>query len=259
MYSNKEQIMSEKNEKKIARLNQVVAIEKGVNSRATAEISEVYRMVQKPVLFNGFNKSYKPVDEDGEKYPDESQKVQMNTTDLLQRAKEAKVELFDTVAQKDYANMSATADVVVDGKVLVKQAPVPYLLFLEKQLTDIRTFVGALPVLDPNEDWALDAGNGIYKSKAVTTHRTKKVTKPLVLFPATDKHPAQTQVITEDVVVGFWEQVKMSGAMEERAQKALLKKVESLLDAVKQAREEANNSDAPKVDVGGELLGYIFG
>lgn len=246
-------------EKKVAKLNQVVAIEKGVNSRATAEISEVYKMAQKPVLFNGFHKTYQPVDENGEQYPDENQKVQMTVADVLERVKESKVELLDTVAQKDYANTNATADVVVDGNVLVKKAPVPYLLFLEKQLTDIRTLVGALPVLDPNEDWTLDAGNGIYKSRPVKTHRTKKVTKPLVLFPATDKHPAQTDKIIEDVVVGFWEQVKMSGAMQDKAQKALLKKVETLLDAVKQAREEANNSDAPKVEVGAELLGYIFG
>lgn len=245
--------------KKTIRLNQVVAIEKGVNSRATAEISEVYKMVQKPVLFNGFNKTYLPVDEDGEKYPDESQKVQLKVADVLERVKESKVELLDAVAQKDYANMGATADVVVDGNVLVSKAPVPYLLFLEKQLTDVRTLIGAVPVLDPNEDWTLDAGNGIYKSKALKTHRTKKVTKPLVLFPATDKHPAQTDKIIEDVVVGFWEQVKMSGAVEEKAQKALLKRVETLLDAVKQAREEANNSDAPKVAVGEALLGYIFG
>lgn len=246
-------------EKKVSKLNQVVAIEKGVNSRATAEISDVYKMVQKPVLFNGFNKTYQPVDENGEKYPDESQKVQVKVADVLERVKESKVELLDTVAQKDFANMTATADVVVDGSVLVKKAPVPYLLFLEKQLTDIRTLISALPVLDPNEDWTLDAGNGIYKSKAVKTHRTKKVTKPLVLFPATDKHPAQTDKIIEDVVVGFWEQVKMSGSVEEKAQKALLKKVETLLDAVKQAREEANNNEAPKVEVGGALLGYIFG
>lgn len=246
-------------EKKVSKLNQVVAIEKGVNSRATAEISEVYRTVQKPVLFNGFNKTYKPVDEDGEKYPDENQKVQMNTSDLLEKVKSAKTELFDTVAQKDYANTNAKASVVVDGNVLVKDAPVPYLLFLEKQLTDVRTVISNIPVLDPNEDWTLDATNGIYKTKPVSTHRTKKVTKPLVLFPATDKHPAQTDKIIEDVVVGFWEQVKMSGAMEEKAQKTLLKRVETLLDAVKQAREEANNSDAPQVEVGDALLGYIFG
>lgn len=245
--------------KKNAKLNQVVAIEKGVNSRATSEISEVYKMVQKPILFSGFSKTYRALDEEGEKYPDENQVVQTKVVDVLERVKEAKTELFDTVAQKDYANMTASADVSVDGKVLVKKAPVPYLLFLEKQLTDIRTLVSALPVLDPNETWNLDAGNGIYKSKPVTTHRTKKVVKPLVLFPATDKHPAQTDKIIEDVVVGFWDTVKMSGAVEEKAKKALLKKVETLLDAVKTAREEANNSEAPKVEVGQEVLGYIFG
>lgn len=246
-------------EKKEMRLNQVIAVEKGVNARATTEISELYKMVQKPVLFNGFNKTYKPLAEDGETYPPETQKVQIKTSDVIERAKEAKIELFDTVAQKDYANAEAKADVVVDGAVLIKGAPVPFLLFLEKQLTDVRTLVSALPVLDPNETWSLDGGTGLYKSEPVTTHRTKKESKALVLYPHSEKHPAQTQLIVEDTIVGHWEQVKNSGAVTEQSKKTLLKRVETLLDAVKTAREEANNSPAPKMDVGKELFGYIFG
>lgn len=245
-------------EKKTQKLNQVVAIEKGVNSRATTEISTLYKVVQKPVLFNGFSKTYQPLTEGSETYPDEAQKVQVKVTDIIDSMREFKTELLDTVAQKDFANTKATADVVVDGKVLVEKAPVPYLLFLEKQLTDVKTLIGALPVLDPNDDWNLDAGNGIYKSVPTKTHRTKKTEKPIVLYDATDKHPAQTQLITEDSVVGHWELVKQSGAMTETAKKTLLKKAEVLLDAVKQAREEANNSEAPKVAVGDKLLGYIF-
>jgi hypothetical protein len=34
-----------------------------------------------------------------------------------------------------------------------------------------------------------------------------------VLYDATEHHPAQTQLISEDVIVGWWETVKHSGAI----------------------------------------------
>jgi hypothetical protein len=41
--------------------------------------------------------------------------------------------LFDVTPTKDWANCEARADVKVDGRVLVPDVPVAYLLFLEKQ------------------------------------------------------------------------------------------------------------------------------
>lgn len=242
------------------KLNQVVAIEKGVKSRSHSEISEVYKKLQKPVLFNGLSKTYQPKDEDGETYPQENQKVQESVVDILRTVEKTKTELFDVTAQKDYGNTTAKADVVLpDGTVIVKDAPVPYLLFLEKELTDLRTLVSAIPVLDSTDDWSADNHSGLYKTDAVKRNSTKKVQKALVLYPATDKHPAQTQLITEDVTVGVWEQVKYSGALGKPDQEALVERVEALLNAVKFAREEANNADAPKVNVGEAIFDYILG
>lgn len=243
----------------MSKLNQVIAVEKGVKSRAYSEISELNKLVQKPNLFNGLSRAYQSKDENGETYPPEHQRVQEIVGRILKRVRTSKTELFDVTAQKDFANMIAKADVVVDGITVVAQAPVPFLLFLEKELTDLRTFVSNLPILDSTDDWDKDENSGLYKTESVKKNSTKKVQRPIVLYDATDKHPAQTQLITEDVTVGVWEQVKQSGAMPKPEQEALLERVEKLLKAVKYAREEANQFDAPRVSVGEELFNYLLG
>jgi hypothetical protein len=137
---------------------------------------------------------------------------------------------------------------------------VSFLLFLEKQLTDIRTFVGNLPVLDPAESWSEDKNSGLYRTEPTSTHRTKKVQKPIVLYPATPEHPAQTQIITEDVIVGFWSQVKQSGAIPRPQKLIILDRVERLLKAVKEAREAANIQEEVKTpDIGAAIFGYLLG
>lgn len=124
--------------------------------------------------------------------------------------------LFDVTATKDWANRTAAADVVVDGTVLLPQVPVPYLLFLEKQLTDLHTFVRKLPVLDASEAWNLDPSTDAWKTDPVRTIRTKKVPRNHVKAEATEKHPAQVEVYYEDVPVGYWTTVKFSGALSAR-------------------------------------------
>jgi hypothetical protein len=243
----------------MAKLNQIIAIEKGIKSRVHGEVTDLYKAVQKPDLFNGFGKTYKPVNEDSESLPSERKRVQFETKDVLRSIERLHTELFDVTARKDWTNCDAKANVVVDDNVLIYQVPVPYLLFLEKQLTDLRTFIGAIPVLDEGEAWTKDPNSGLFKTEVVSTHRTKKVQKPIVLYPATEQHPAQTQIITEDVIAGFWEQVKHSGAMPKPEKEALSERVEKLLQAVKQAREEANTRDevaAPSV--GSAVYGYLM-
>jgi hypothetical protein len=166
--------------------------------------------------------------------------------------------LFDVTAQKDYANCVAKANVVVDGVAVLEQVPVTYLLFLEKQLTDLYTIVGKFPTLDPAEQWQWDAASTTYYTEPVLTTRTKKVNKPIVLYPATDKHPAQTQLVIEDVSVGTWETRRFSGAMPQDDRRKLMDKIERLQHAVKSAREAANTVDAPTQEVGQKIFGWIF-
>lgn len=244
----------------MAKLNQVIAIEKGVKSRAYADISALDKAAQKEELFNGFTKTYEKKADDGEDFPQERKRVQYVVPDVLKNTERLMTEMFAVEARKDWSNMVAKGNVVVDGVTLLPDAPVSFLLFLEKQLTDLRTLVGRLPVLDAAEDWTKDANSGLFKSNEIRTHRTKKVQKPIVLYDATAEHPAQTQLITEDDVVGYWVQVKQSGAMPKPDKDVVLQNIEKVLVAVKTAREEANNTEeVSPPEFAGKLFGLLLG
>lgn len=245
--------------RKQAKLNQVLAIEKGVKARTAGAVTKLYHMVQKPALLTGLFKDYQPLDEAGQHYPPERQRVQVKAEETLKATRKALSELFDVTAQKDFANCGAKANVVVGGTPLLEDVPVTYLLFLEKQLVDFRTLVSKIPTLDSSEDWRLDDASGLFKTEPTKTTRTSKVQRPIVLYDATEEHPAQTQLITEDVVVGHWTTTKQSGALTNDRKVELLERIATLLEAVKFARETANNTEAPKVAVSDVLFGYLLG
>ena len=142
--------------------------------------------------------------------------------------------------------------------VIAKNVPVTYLLFLEKKLVDVHTFVSKIPTLDSSETWTWDANAGCFASEPVETHKTKKLPKVVTKAPATDKHPAQVEVYQEDVVVGYWKTVKFSGAMPADDIKKLLTRIEGLQRAVKFAREESNSKIIEEVKVGEKIFNYLF-
>ncbi len=242
----------------MSKLSQVIAVEKGIKTKAQAEVDVIYKAVQKPALFEGATKVYKKKAEDDEDVPGQKQHVQLKAKDALRDIADRWRGLFDVTAQKDYANCVANANVVVDGAIVLASVPVTYLLFLEKQLTDLYTIVSKFPTLDPAEQWQYDEAGSVYFTEPVLTTRTKKVNKPIVLYPATEKHPAQTQLVVEDVSVGTWETRRFSGALPVDERRKLLDKIERLQHAVKSAREAANTVDAPTQEVGSKIFGWIF-
>ena len=168
----------------------------------------------------------------------------------------ALTELFDIVATQDQANcLSPVADVTVpDGVAVLKDVPVTTLLFLEKQLVDIHTFVEKLPALDPGETWGYNPDVDHYASEPYQTTKTRKVLKNHVKAEATKEHPAQVETYTEDVVVGYWTTVKFSGAIPAREKNEILDRVRKLQEAVKSAREEANSMAVESEKIGGRRL-----
>jgi hypothetical protein len=240
------------------KLHQIIAVEKGIKDRVQKDVTAVYQEMPKGSLFEGASRTYEKRDADGEEFPDENQLVQRNAADMLKNIAEQFTEYFDIVATKDTANCLAKADITVDGEVLVKQVPVTHLLFLEKQLVDMRTAISAMPVLDPAYEWQLDPVTGNFKSAVVRTTKMKKINKPLVLYQATKEHPAQTQLVTEDVQIGTWNTTKYSGAVTAPRKKELLKRINTMIKAVKYAREEANSVEVPKTQVGGQLFSYLL-
>lgn len=243
----------------MTRLNQIIALEKGVKTKAYADISKLHHEVGKTQLLSGISRTYKPRDDDGEQFPPESTRVQLKVGDVLEQVANTLTRLFDLTLTKDSANQQAKADIVLSGGVvLAKDVPVSYLLFLEKQLTDLGTFVAKLPLLDPSEKWDWDETTDSFATEPSQTVKTKKIPRNHVLAEATDRHPAQVQVFTEDSLVGYWTTVKYSGALPAHEVNNMKTRVTILAEAVKVAREAANSIEVVDRKIAGAVFSYLF-
>lgn len=242
----------------MTKLNQIIAIEKGVKNTTNRVITDAYHEFQKGAPLNGISRNYQPRDDAGDTLPAESTLVQVKVDTLLDEAIKAWTRLYDVTITKDTANTKATADVVVDGTTVLSSVPVTYLLFLEKQLTDWQTMVRKLPTLDPAENWSYDTASDTWKADAVKTTRTKKVPRNHVKAEATDKHQAQVEMYFEDVIVGDWTTVKSSGALPASRVNALFDRAEALREAVKKAREEANSYEITDVAAGRAVFDFLL-
>lgn len=244
----------------MVRLNQILAIEKGIKSQRYAELTKLYQAAEKPALWDGFEKEYKKLNEEDVDLPGESKRVQRNHVEVIGAVHQAMSEIIRIAARKDWTNTSAKADVKIGDVILIPQVPATHLLFLEKQLTDLRNIIAEIPGLDPADDWiANQTAEGEHKTPPQRTHRTKKTVRPIVKYDATEKHPAQTDLVTEDVIVGFWSLVKRSGAIPEPERKRLITRIDEVSQAVKQAREEANSAEeVESPDVGDRIFQYVI-
>lgn len=242
----------------MTQLNQIVAVVKPLKAKTTRELTDLYRTLDRVNLFAGRVRTYRPKFEDGDQYPNESQNVQATVPHTVAAATKLLTRLFDTVYTHEVANTEARADVVVDGNTLLANVPVTYLLFLEKQLEDLATFVSKIPVLDPEHTWTYDRNKGLYQAVPVETLKTKKVNKPIVMYEATKEHPAQVVMGAEDIVTGTWTQVNVSGSVPFDVVVKLTERVEKLRTAVKYAREKANSAVIVDHTVAAPLLEWLF-
>lgn len=240
------------------RLNQIIAIVEGIKTRADKVLTGHYHLFAKTSLINGQTRVYMPDEDEGEKLPSENQNVQLKVEEGLKEVQASLNEWFNAVFTQESGNTAAFADVVVEGEKILEHVPVTYLLFLEKRLIDVRTLISKLPTLDPTENWSYNANKGLYQSEEVRTARNKTLKEAIVLYPATDKHPAQTQLIDTIKKAGEWSTVKLSSALPTDKVKAMLQRVELLQKAVKLAREEANSLEIQQRDAS-SVLKYIFG
>jgi hypothetical protein len=173
------------------------------------------------------------------------------------------VKALDASYQVAETNTTARADVQdEDGKVLMKDVPATALLELEKRVAELGTLIHGIPTLDPAKGFGADSqrGEGVFKAREVLKTRTRKVTKPIVKYEATKEHPAQTELITEDVPVGKLQEQEWSGLITPAQKGDLINKVEVLSRAIRRARSRANDAtvDTSK-KIGDAVVKFIFG
>jgi hypothetical protein len=242
----------------MTKLNQILAIERDVRARADHSLATANSAVAKDGPLTGITRTYQPRADDGDQLPSERSRVQYTVDAVNVRLAKDLARLWDVTATKDATNTRARASVVVDGQTILEDVPGPFLIWFEKQLVTLRAYVARLPVLDPAEDWEYDTVSAYYRSKPVVTVRPRKVPKSQVLYPATDHHPAQIREFTVDEPAGDWTTIKFSGAIPEARRLELLDKVDTLIAAVKFAREAANQTDVVDVPVGNAVFNYLF-
>ena len=90
------------------------------------------------------------------------------------------------------------------------------------------------------------------------TSKTEKVTTPIVLYDATDKHPAQIEKVSVDKIVGTFRRKVISGSATSKQKADALAAIDMLIIEVKQSRMRANSTAASKEKIGDKLTAIIM-
>lgn len=167
----------------------------------------------------------------------------------------------NVIYQINATNQRAKAHLIFREVVLFENVPVDELLRLENVLAVLRNTLDTIPTLDPSRRWVHNSSldNDIWVSEApdVTT-KTEKIVTPVVLYPATDKHPAQVEKISTDKVVGTFTTMHYSGSATSVQKAAAISVVDELIEAAKTARMRANMEEVVSVSLGKELASLIM-
>lgn len=242
------------------KLHQLLAIEKGEKTRSNRAVSDLHKASQKPALYHGRHSTYRPRDEEnGEQQPEKVQLVQLRADDVLKGVRDAMSRIFDLTAARDKANQEAKISVVVDGITVLLDAPVTFLIYMEKSLDDIETQLREMPVLPSTLQWLWDDNTNTFVTAPALSYKSAKIDKVVTMAPATTEHPAQVQIRPADVQVGTWTTVQSSGCLTAKRKEEILERVIKLKEAVKLAREEANGVEVQDVQYGKAVFDYCFG
>lgn len=251
----------------MSRLHEVLAAEKTTVAAWNKLAAETLHKLKNPTDYLvGMSKSLEmvedtPANKAMEAAASEEKAVTTTVFDTLQYAFEIFGKSEDLQFQKNATNRVATADVLWHGEVLLTAMPVDQLLGLEARLSKIREIFETMPTLAGSIEWrkAENQGRNIWEQvhPQVTT-KTEKTVFPIVMSPATDKHPAQIQAGSKDVVVGKFRTVLRSGAATTTQKADALKLVDDLMIEVKKARMRANETEVVAGKISDKLIPLLM-
>lgn len=249
----------------MAKVHELLAVNGSLKMQADKVRSELMHTFEKKThLFTEKIVSYKPAGE-GDIVVESQLDLQSTVPRELVWISEFLAKSLDVSYQLAEANTRARADVVLDEgePAMLSQIPATSLLELEKRCKELLDFVTKIPTLDPASGFAPDPskGAGIFRARDDKRGRTKKVSKPMTLAKATDKHAEQVQLVTEDVIIGELTTMEWSGLLTTADKGDMLSRVEKLTRAVRKARSRANetNLDTTGMTIGTTLINYVFG
>lgn len=254
---------------KKGQMHQLLAVESDLEGRARVIMNETRKVFkEKPVLFQGFVRTYNPFVDDGIEYPAEHQDLTSTVAQKLEYTSKSVSKYYDALLQKESTNQVAVADLVIDGEVLGKDLPATFLLGMESRLKKLREVYAQIPTLAVGVEWKEDQnkGNDVYSivhpEEAMKTQRT---IKSKILYPAQfPKEGEGGQSIP--AVIDKWEEVEnigkftrlvWSGMVTPHRKSQLLDRIDALLRAVKKARQQANSTEVVSASIGNTIMNFI--
>lgn len=245
----------------MSKLHELLAVESDLEGQARNILIETKKVFsEKPALFTGGVRTYKPFVDDGIAYPEEHQALTTTVGDKLEYSAKTIEKYYDALLQKEATNQVAKSDIVIDGVTIGSNLPATFLLGLESRLKQLREVYAAIPTLAMGTEWkeANDKGEGVWAIvHPEESMKTQKTTKSKVLYEATEHHPAQIDKWEETENVGKYTKFVWSGMVTPARKSHLLSNIDKLIGAVKKARQRANSVEVEKVNLGKTLMDYI--
>jgi len=241
------------------KLHELLAVEQDRKHKANQAVGEVRNtFTKKDPYFDGMVKRYIALEEDSEQIPDETKEMVHTIKQKIEEAAQVVITGIDAHISKEETNASnvAKAELEVDG-VNFGTFSATSLLALEAQLTKLKELYQAIPTLDPTRKWEFDKKDNIYKTEPEVKFRSVKRPKVIVKYEATEKHPAQTELLYLDFQVGKYETTYTSGKITNSQKNELLRRLDSLFEAVKIARSKANQVDVNNIEIGKRVFDFI--
>ena len=252
----------------MAKLHELLAAEKTVvdaSKKLMAGTNDKFQRVDQ--YFVGSLKTLSIIKDDASKKSLEdagrAQKELVTTVpDTLAYAMNFWAKAEDLLYQKNKSNQQAQADIVFRGKTIATDVPVDELMGLEARLTELRNTMALIPTLDAGQQWKRKTDsdkNGVWETvNPVVSTKTEKVVTPVVLYAATEQHPAQIEKVSKDEVVGTFSEIKFSGSATSKQKADIIANIDELIAEVKQARCRANEQEVVKVEIGKTLTDLIL-
>jgi hypothetical protein len=240
----------------MGQLHELLAAEPDVKAAAQRALSHTINLFKSGQnKFVGHIKTYRPLDEDGEPFPDEEQPIATTVDTELSELEEAFGKWIDIAIQKETTNTVANDALNLGG--VLRELPATALLNLEGKLAKLREIYAAIPTNDASRQWELDEDFGVYVSPTIVNYRTEKVPLAIVGHEGSEEHAAQVKWFNKDVRIGEWEQRLFSSMIPVAQKRQMLKRIDELIIKVKQARQRANQATVIGDGIAKTLFDYI--
>ncbi|MCS6905577.1 MAG: hypothetical protein RML72_07495 [Bacteroidia bacterium] len=246
-------------------LSELIAIEQDKKQKLHGTIGHLIQLfTKKDSLLEGYQKCYIPFQP--ESFPKnstleviESKQLAYTLREILLEANAVLTQGIDLVVSKEetYASAAARTELFVNN-IYFGNFSLLALEALETILHRLKEVYTVLPTLDATQSWEKIEDAHQWHCVAEKKFRTQKVPKVVVKYEATPEHPAQTEIIYIEEIVGEYITHVYSGKIKQSQKNQILERLSLVLEAVKKAKAKIGAIAAQKKEIGQQLFDFLY-